>query len=340
MIALFALQRRECVSASRVLIFLLASCSANLLAQSINESSSKIVRPAGFPAVVPESTSDVARTEEREATRSELTLGPGDLLEVNVYGVPELTTKARVGNNGDVYLPLIDYVHVAEVGLDQAQAIIEKRLSDGGFVKDPHVTLFVDEFASQRVSLLGEVAKPGQYPLLGEQRLWDVISAAGGFTEKAGRSIIITRKARPESPVTVALSRNITENPAANVEVVPGDIIVVPKADIVYVVGDVQRPSGFFLDNQNLTVLKAVALAGGVNRSAKMNGTKIIRKTSDGLTELPVPLKKIFAAKAADVSLQADDILFIPAGTARIAAGHVAQTALQSAMGVAVFAAR
>ena len=113
-----------------------------------------------------------------------------------------------------------------------------------------------------------------------------------------------------------------------------------PKAVIVYVVGDVQRPSGFFLDNQNLTVLKAVALTGGVNRSAKMNGTKIIRKTPDGLTELPVPLKKIFAAKAADVSLQADDILFIPAGTARIAAGHVAQTALQSAMGVAVLAAR
>jgi polysaccharide biosynthesis/export protein len=324
-----------------VLIFLFASCTANLLSQSTNDSSlNPAISPAGFPAAVPETSSDFSPTKKHQPPESSFTLGPGDLLEVSVYGVPELTTKARIANNGDVYLPLVDYVHVAGLSLDQAQAVLEKRLSTGGFVNDPHVTLFVDEYASQRVSLLGEIAKPGQYPMLGEQRLWDVISAAGGFTEKAGRSITITRKANPESPVTVALSRNITGNPAANVEVLPGDVIVVQKADIVYVVGDVQRPSGLFLDSENLTVLKAVALAGGANRSAKLNGTKIIRKTSQGLTELPVPLKKIFAAKSQDIAMQPDDILFIPTGTAKLAAGHVAQAALQSAMGVAIFAAR
>ena len=93
-----------------------------------------------------------------------LKLGPGDLIEVNVYNVPELTTKARVGNSGDVYLPLIDYVHVDGLTQEEAQAVIEKRLEDGGFVRNPHVTIFVDEAASQGVTILGEVAKPGIYP--------------------------------------------------------------------------------------------------------------------------------------------------------------------------------
>ena len=112
---------------------------------------------------------------------SVLRLGTGDLIEVSVYNVPDLSTKTRVGSAGDIYLPLVDYVHVAGLTINEAEAVIEKRLDQGGFVKNPHVHLFVDEYTSAGASVLGEVARPGVYPVLGDQRLFDLISAAGGF---------------------------------------------------------------------------------------------------------------------------------------------------------------
>jgi hypothetical protein len=105
--------------------------------------------------------------EERSASR--LRLGPGDLIEINVYNVPELSTKARVGNSGDVYLPLIDYVHVGGLTVEEAQGLMQKRLEDGGFVRSAHVTLLVDESASQGVTILGEVNRPGIYPAMGQR---------------------------------------------------------------------------------------------------------------------------------------------------------------------------
>jgi polysaccharide biosynthesis/export protein len=98
-------------------------------------------------------------------------VGAGDLIEVNVYNVPELASKVRVSNSGDVYLPLIDYVHVEGLTQEEPQTLIEKRLADGGFVRNPHVTIFVDEFTSQGVTIIGEVGKPGIYPDIGEQTL-------------------------------------------------------------------------------------------------------------------------------------------------------------------------
>jgi polysaccharide export outer membrane protein len=150
---------------------------------------------------------------ESSATHStsSLRLEAGDLVEVGVYNVPELTTKARVSTNGEIYLPLIDYVHVAGLTAEEAEGLIQKRLSDGGFVKSPHVTLFVDQYASQGASVLGEVARPGVYPVPGQQRLFDLISIAGGFTEKAGRSVAITHRDQPDKPITVPLTRNVTD---------------------------------------------------------------------------------------------------------------------------------
>ena len=213
-----------------------------------------------------------------DETGSSPRLGTGDLIEVNVYNVPELATKSRLGTSGDVYLPLIDYVHLAGLTVEEAQALIEKRLSDGGFVKNPHVTLNVDQSASQGVSLLGEVSKPGVYPVIGEPRLFDVISAAGGFTASAGQSITVTHRNQSDKPITVPLSRKLADNPTSNIPVAPGDTILVHKADIVYVVGEVGRPSGFLMDSDSLTVLKAIALAGGDHQTAKLNSAKILRK--------------------------------------------------------------
>src|ERR1700733_13030223 len=183
---------------------------------------------------------------------SALRLGVGDLVELSVYNVQELSTKTRVGSNGDIYLPLIDYVHVGGLTLEEAQRLIEKRFSDGGFLKDPHVTLFVDEYASQGASVLGEVTKPGVYPVLGQQRLLDLVSAAGGFTDKAGRVVTITHRDQADKPVVVTLERNPSGNAESNVDVFPGDTIAVHRADIVYVVGEVNKPSGFLMDSGSL----------------------------------------------------------------------------------------
>jgi len=269
---------------------------------------------------------------------SSVRLGAGDLLEVNVYNVPELSTKARVGNSGDVYLPLIDYVHVGDLTVEEAQSLIQKRLEDGGFVRGAHVTILLDESMSQGVTMLGEVARPGIYPALGDRKLFDLISAAGGFTASAGRKVSIIRQHSP-APITVNLPRNLADDMQDNVEILPGDTISVPRAPVIYVVGDVARPAGLLVDNGTLTVLQALALAGGTNHTAKMGGIRIIRKGPSGMTETSVPLKRMLEAKAPDMNLQADDILFVPLSGVRVAAAQTLQAAISATVGIAVIAA-
>lgn len=265
-----------------------------------------------------------------------LRLGIGDLIEMTVYEVPDLTTKTRVSSSGDIYCPLIGTTHVAGLTSEEAAKLIEKRLS--AFLKNPYVSLFVTEYASQGASVLGEVAKPGIYQVLGEQHLFDLISASGGLTERAGQSITVTHRSDPDHPVSVPLSRNLSDHPQSNITVFPGDTIIVHKADIVYVVGDVGRPSGLLMDAGGLTVLRAIALAGGTTRTAKLNATKILHKGSAGMIETPVQLKKILQAKAPDLPLEADDILVVPSSTGRILAGRTLEAAMQAATLVTVTA--
>jgi polysaccharide biosynthesis/export protein len=266
-------------------------------------------------------------------------LGPGDLLEVSVYNVPELATKARVGTSGEVYLPLIDYVHVSGLTVEEAQALIQKRLEDGGFVRNAHVTIFLDESASQGVTILGEISKPGLYPALGDRRLYDMISVAGGFTASAGRKVSIIRQNAEGGSITVSLPRNLADDLQDNIEILPGDTITIPKAPIIYVVGDVGRPAGLLVDNGSLTVLQALALAGGANRTARLGGVRIIRKGPGGMTETKVPLKRMLEAKDPDITLQADDILFVPLSGARVAASTGFNAAVAAASGLAILAA-
>jgi polysaccharide export outer membrane protein len=223
--------------------------------------------------------------------------------------------------------------------VEEAQALIQKRLEDGGFVRGAHVTIFVDESASQGITILGDVMKPGIYPALGNRKLYDLISAAGGFAPTAGRKVSIIRLHSPTSPITVSLPRNLAEDLQDNIEILPGDTITVPRAPVIYVVGDVGHPAGFLVDNGSLTVLQALALAGGTNRTAKIGGTRIIRKGPAGMTETRLPLKKMLEAKAPDVNLQADDILFVPLSGVRVAAGSGFTAALTAASGLAIIAA-
>ncbi len=303
--------------------------------------------PASLPAAQPisqaaQSVSGASQTKASDAdkdtpdTTSLVKLGRGDLIEVGVYNVPELATKARVSSSGDVYLPLIDYVHVEGLTVEEAQALIQKRLEDGGFVRSPHVTIFVDEAASQGVTILGEVAKPGIYPDVADHKLYEVVSEAGGFTAAASRKIAIIRQNKPE-PIRIDLPRNLADDLSGNVEVLPGDTINVPRAPIIYVVGDVGHPAGLLVDNGSLTVLQALALAGGTNRTAKMGGARIIRKTPSGMTETRVELKKMLEAKSPDVTLQGDDILFVPVSGAKLAAARTAEAAIALATTLTIY---
>ncbi len=297
---------------------------------------------AGESQQSPAATADLAthlpETAARHLPNSNVKLGVGDLIEVVVFGVPDLSTKARISGSGDLYLPLIDYVHVAELSTDEAQDVIQKRLEDGGFVRNPHVSIFVDESASQAVTVMGEVAHPGPLAAVGERRLFDMISAAGGLTDKAGRAVTIERRGSPGERIDLQMSQNLADDSKNNVEIYPGDIIIVSRAGIIYVVGDVAHSSGFMIEDTNLSVLKALALAGGGTRTSSLSKTKILRQTPDGVKEIPVNLKKILYAKAPDVSLVRGDVLFVPGSAAKAAAYRSGEAAMSLSGALAVVA--
>jgi polysaccharide biosynthesis/export protein len=322
--------RRNCRFLSRSLyVLLVGSCSLHLLAQA----------PVTGEAPQPAPANETARPQSpRLLANSNVKLGVGDLIEISVFGVPDLSTKARISGSGDVYLPLIDYVHLAALTTDEAQELIQKRLEDGGFVRGPHVSIFVNESASQAITLVGEVNRPGAYPAIGERRLFDLISAAGGLTDKAGRNVTIERRGDPGQKVELQLSANLTEDTQDNVDVFPGDTIIVSRAGIVYVVGDVNRPSGFRIEDNTLTVLKALALVGGGTRTSALSKTKILREGPNGTQEIPVNLKKILYAKAPDMALVKGDILFVPGSAAKSAAYRGAEAALAMSTTLAVVA--
>lgn len=294
----------------------------------------------GTPTVQP--APQVAEaTKPAAPSETVLTVGGGDLLKVSVFGAPESDQEVRVDQNGNISLNFIGSVHVGGLTTNQAQDLIAKELVAGGFFAQPQVSVFVKEYATQGVSVLGEVLKPGVYPLLGSRRLFDVLSLAGGTSPKAGRIVSISRREHPESPRSVMLSNDATESAKSNIEVFPGDTVVVSRAAVVYVVGDVHKPSGVVMDNgTDMTVLQAIAMAEGTNSTAALNNAKLIRTTRTGRQELPLALKDILSSKAPDVRLQAEDIIFVPNSLAKSATKRTLEAIIQTATGVAIYGVR
>jgi polysaccharide export outer membrane protein len=302
------------------------------VSQSSNQSG-----PSVDTADVSQKSNDPGTPGANSSSRT-LKIGGGDLLEIKVFGVPELTDSVRVSGRGDVSLPLVGTIHLDGLTSEQSEKLIEQKLKDGGFLRDPHVSIFVKEYVTQGISVMGEVSRPGVYPLLGARRLFDALSSAGGTTPKAGKIVSITHRETPGEPQLVTLSNDPAKSSVGNVDILPGDTIVVSKAGIVYVVGEVVKPSGFVMENnESLTVLQALALSEGLGRSASPNGSKIIRKTPEGLKEIPVPLKKILEGKATDVSMQGEDVLFVPASAGKNAARRTLEAVVQTATGLAVY---
>jgi polysaccharide biosynthesis/export protein len=251
------------------------------------------------------------------ADASRVRVGPGDRLTVKVFDVEELTQDIRVSDRGDAALTFIGRLHLAGLTTGEAQTLIETRLREGNFVREPQVSVLIDEYGTQGVSVLGEVAKPGVYPVLGPRNLLDVISLASGLTPMAAHEATIKRRDGAEV-LTASLSYNPTELLASNVELWPGDTVIVPKAGIVYVIGDVGRPGGFPMENNGrVSLLQAVALAAGVNRTAALSKAQVIHKTSAGYEQTAVDLKRILHGKSPDIALEREDIVYIPSSVTR-----------------------
>jgi len=267
-----------------------------------------------------------------------LKISAGDLLDITVFDTPELSSKVRVDHLGNINLPVGGELHVGDLIVEQAAATIEKRLLEKDIVKNPHVSVFILEYATQGVTVLGEVKTPGVYPVLGARTLYDFISAAGGTTATASNTAAIMRRAQPDKQEVVHLSNDPAKATAANIPIGPGDTILVPRAGIVYVVGDVGKPGGFLIDNtERLTVLQAVALAAVRLVPAALNGSKLIRKSVSGREEIPLPLKKILQNKSADLRLEDGDILFVPASVGKTIGWRGIESAVQSAGLVAIY---
>jgi polysaccharide biosynthesis/export protein len=266
-----------------------------------------------------------------------LQIGPGDLLDIDVFDTTELSRKLRVNELGAISLPVGGDIYVGGLTAAEAGHAIEQRFRQDDVLKEPHVVVTVLEYATQGVTVYGEVKNPGVYPLLGAHGVLDLISAAGGATPNAGNTVTITHRADPDHPIEASIQAKSGATSALSVDVRPGDTITVSKAGIVYVLGDVGKPGGFIIQNNDLlTVVQAVALAQGTNRTASLNRAKLVRKTETGREEAPINLKKILAGKAPDRPLANGDILFVPTSVSKNAL-QVVETLLPAAAGAAVY---
>jgi polysaccharide biosynthesis/export protein len=295
------------------------------------------IAPAQTAPPVPARPSSAGSASAPEEP-AKLVIGRGDLVEVSVFGATDFNKQVRVSDDGDIALPFITPVVVEGLTTKQAEDVIAEKLSVGGFFNNPRVSVFVKDYVTQGVSVLGEVQKPGIYQMLGSRTLLDAISVAGGTTPKAGRVVTITHRDHPDTPETASLSTTAGDGGRNNVQLRPGDIVLVSKAGIVYVVGAVRQPTGIVLENPSLTVLQAIAMAQGTDPTASLNGAKVIRKSSGQASEIPIPLKRILAGKSPDIKVQADDIVFIPSSTAKAAGRRGLDAILQAATGVSMMA--
>ena len=274
----------------------------------------------------------------RPADGAHICIGPGDLLHLDVFDVPELTQEVRVTDAGDATLLLLGPLHLDGLTAAEAQTLIETRLRKGNFILDPHVSVMIREYGTQGVSVLGEVKKPGIYQVLGTRTLLDIISEAGGTTPFAAQEATVKRRASLEK-FTASLSNDPGQLLAHDVELRPGDTVIIPKAGIVYVLGDVGRPGGYVMQNSGrLTLLQAVAMAQGVNRTAARSQTRLLRKTSSGVEETRLDLKHVLENRAPDLPLEPEDILYIPPSAAKSIVMRTPEL-VQSASSAAVYAA-
>ncbi len=287
--------------------------------------------------------------------RQTYVLGPDDEVTIWVLEADELSTDPiRIGRGGYMNLPMVGRFRAAGLTVEQLEAELTHRLEI--YVREPNVAVSITEFRSQPVSVIGAVEEPGIHQLEGQKTLVEVLSLAGGLRDDAGHSVKITRRlkwgriplpnARDNSTGQFSVAEVSLEdvmearNPEENVLIKPHDVISVPRADMIYVIGAVKRSGGFVLrERESMSVLQALALAGGLARAAKPKGSKILRPHEEGAqrTEIAINLRNILSNKSPDIPLQQDDILFVPRSGGKAVAMRAAEALVSVGAGVAIY---
>jgi polysaccharide export outer membrane protein len=284
-------------------------------------------------------------------------ISPDDVLVINVYDAPDVTGEYRVSPNGQIALPLLSAPIVA-AGRTQSELsdLISEAYHKAEIYSHPRVTVSVKESFIHTVTIAGAVKQPQIYPVFGKTTLLDALSQAGGLTEEAGSLAIVTRGAIGAQAVKSSAAcgaaskptscestfrmdvRLLTEtgDPHLNVDLYPGDRVTIQRAGIIYVVGAVNMSGGFAMKNgqEDMTVLEAMALAGGLKSTAAQKKAMIIRKNptaKDGRQEIAVNLSKVLTGHQHDIRLQANDIFFVPDSNAKKALHRSADIAATAA---------
>jgi polysaccharide export outer membrane protein len=238
------------------------------------------------------------------ASASDLPLGASDVIKVTVYNNPDLTTETRVSENGSITFPLIGAVPVAGLAPAAAEQKIASMLEAGGFVKKPQVNVLVTMQQSQLVSVLGQVNRPGRYPIDGKRSVLDLLALAGGIAADGGETANLIRKNDGKASleqidiVDMARSGNLTRD----FELKGNDVLYVERAPRFYIYGEVQRPGVFRLE-RSMTVLQALSTGGGLTARGTERGVRIKRRDAQGHLQ-------VISAKHDDL-LQADDVVYV-----------------------------
>jgi polysaccharide export outer membrane protein len=272
------------------------------------------------------------------AQTESLLIGPGDLVQVDVLDTPEMEQQMRVTDTGAITLAYLGEVHVAGETPAAAAADIQHALMDKNVMKHPQVTVRVQEYATQDVSVMGQVTTPGSYAITTPQSVIKVLSMAGGLTSVADRHITIKRRGSGEV-ISYFLANDGREALADVPNVYPGDTVYVSHGPVVYILGDVGRPGGYTVatNDARLTLMQAITMAGSANKTSTQGRVRLIRKTSQGTNdEIIVHLDAIEKGKEPDVALQANDIVYVPFSWAKNVAMSGGQIAA-SAAGAAVY---
>lgn len=259
-----------------------------------------------------------AQESGQERSGTEYKIGAKDLLEISVFGLDELNKTVRVSEDGKISLPLLGEVEVE--GLTKTE--LEKKLREllgEKWLQNPQVTVFIREYQSRRVSILGAVGSPRPYELLGRQTLLQVISQAGGLSANAGDEIIVIRQLQDGTSVSLKISIEdlmINGDARLNIPLEPNDIVNIQpnKTVLIYVFGNVNSPGALQVKKSNIpTLLQAIAQAGGFAERASKGGILIRRKGRDGKEEkIKVNVKDIIKGKKPDIQLLENDVVFVP----------------------------
>jgi polysaccharide export outer membrane protein len=271
------------------------------------------------------------------AQQESLLIGPGDLLQVDVMDTPEMEQQVRVTDDGSVSLAYLGSIHVAGQTPAAAAGMIQAALVEKHVMHRPQVTVRMMELATQDVSVLGQVHTPGTYSITTPQTILKILSLAGGLSEEADRNVTVKRNKSGEQ-LKYYVSNNADEALSNMVMVYPGDTVLVSRAPLVYVMGDVNRPGGYAIttNDQHLSVLQVIAMAGSANKTSKQSHVRLIRTTDQGQVEMPVRLDQMEKGKQPPLMLQANDIVYVPFSWMKNVAMSTANIAASTA-GAAIY---